>query len=116
MAGIAKNTSGTDDMILLDTNGHISECIASNIFWMKKGHLYTPSLQSACIAGVMRKQILQLAAKMAITVQEGLFPISDILEADAVFCSNITCIQAIYQIEDTVFDTKKLPEELLAIG
>lgn len=116
MAGMAKTDAGADDMILLDTKGHISECIASNIFWIKNGRLYTPSLQSGCIAGIMRKQILRQAKKSAISVQEGLFPISEILEADAVFCSNIAGIQTIRQIEDTTFNNSKLPQELLKMS
>lgn len=116
MAGIAKTNAGADDMILLDHEGHISECIASNIFWMKNGTLFTPSLQSGCIAGVMRKQIIHRAKQSAIPLSEGLFPATDILEAEAVFCSNISGIQVIRQIEGIVFDRRKLPQELLDIG
>jgi branched-chain amino acid aminotransferase/4-amino-4-deoxychorismate lyase len=116
MAGIAKNNAGTDDMILLDTEGNVSECIASNIFWIKNGMVYTPSLQSGCIAGIMRKQIMQQAKKLAIPIEEGLFGVSSMLEADAVFCSNISGIQVIHQIESTVFDISKSPQDLIAIG
>lgn len=116
MAGIAKNESGADDMILLDIYGHVSECIASNIFWMKGGVLFTPSLQSGCIAGVMRKQILMKAQQLPIGVKEGLFLPDDVLGAEAVFCTNVAGIQIIHQIENTVFDAGKLPEELISIG
>lgn len=116
MAGIAKTNAGVDDMILLDNQGHISECIASNIFWIKNGLVYTPSLLSGCIAGVMRKQIFRHARKSAIPILEGLFTESEILEADAVFCSNIAGTQQIHQIENTIFSTGKLPEALLKIN
>ncbi|QHT69466.1 aminotransferase class IV [Rhodocytophaga rosea] len=116
MAGIAKTNTDADDMILLDNQGHTSECIASNIFWIKNGIVYTPSLQSGCIAGVMRKQIMNHANKLAIPLEEGLFPESSILEAEAVFCSNISGIQAIKQIEEVVFDAAKLPQALMTIG
>jgi 4-amino-4-deoxychorismate lyase len=116
LAGLAKTHAGADDMILLDTAGHVAECIASNIFWMKNGCLHTPSLQSGCIAGIMRKQILQQAANICIPVQEGLFSIEELLQADSVFCSNIASIQTIRQIENTIFDGSKIPETLLKIG
>lgn len=113
MAGIAKNALSVDDMILLDMYGHIAECIASNLFWIKEGCLFTPSLQSGCIAGVMRKQIIQKAKTMAIPVSEGLFHKAEILSAEAVFCTNVAGIQVIHRIEDTVFNASKLPHKLL---
>jgi branched-chain amino acid aminotransferase/4-amino-4-deoxychorismate lyase len=115
MAGIARQQTDADDMILLNTDGYISECIASNLFWLKDNQLFTPSLQSACVGGVMRKQVLSKAHSLHIPVREGLFKKADLLGADAVFCCNVAGIQAIRQIEDTVFDIAKLPQALLKI-
>ena len=58
MAGIEKQNRGLDDLIILSTKDHVSECIASNIFWLRKGTIYTPSLRSGCIEGIRRAQLI----------------------------------------------------------
>jgi branched-chain amino acid aminotransferase/4-amino-4-deoxychorismate lyase len=103
LAGVARNETQADDMILLDVYGHVAECIASNLFWLNAGKLYTPSLQTGCVAGVMRKQVLKKAAALQIPTIEGLFTTSDLLQAEAVFCCNAAGIQSIAQIEEKQF-------------
>jgi branched-chain amino acid aminotransferase/4-amino-4-deoxychorismate lyase len=103
MAGIAMTQRGAGEMILLDVYGHVAECIASNIFWIKEHVLCTPSLQSGCIEGIMRKQVLQKAHELYIPVQEDLFIKEDLLKAEALFCCNVAGIQVIRQVEEVVF-------------
>ncbi len=103
MAGIAMKQKEANDMILLDVHGHLAECIASNLFWVKENMLYTPGLQSGCIEGIMRKQLLRKAKELQVPVQEGLFSKEDILSADALFCCNVAGIQVIRQVEEVVF-------------
>ncbi|MEZ0482977.1 aminotransferase class IV [Fibrella aquatica] len=90
MAGLYRQQHAFDEVILLDTYGHLAECVASNLFWLKDGQLYTPSLESGCINGIMRRQLLRNQL-----VHEGLF-LPDVLEsADAVFCVNVGGIQTL---------------------
>jgi 4-amino-4-deoxychorismate lyase len=103
MAGIAMKQQQANDMILLDVRGHIAECMASNIFWVKNKALYTPGLESGCIEGIMRKQILQKAQSLQIPIEEGLFTRADLFSAEAVFCCNVAGIQVIRQVEEVVF-------------
>lgn len=117
MAGIAMTEQGVNDMILLDVHGHVAECVASNIFWIKEHTLYTPGLESGCIEGIMRKQILRKASELQISIQEGLYSKDDILSAEAVFCCNVAGIQMIRQVEETAFEEKHpMFEALLDIG
>ncbi|MCU0353355.1 MAG: aminotransferase class IV [Cytophagales bacterium] len=104
MAGLARKKAGADDAILLDTNGFIAECVASNLFWLKNRQLFTPSLDSGCVAGVMRKNVIAWMKNEDIRVEEGLFKKADLLDAEAVFCCNVAGIQWIRRIGDTVFD------------
>ncbi len=103
MAGIAKTHRKADDMILLDVHGHVAECIASNIFWLQNGQLFTPSLEAGCIEGIMRKHILVTARDLQIVVHEGLFTKQELLNAEAVFCCNVSGLQIIHQVEETIF-------------
>lgn len=89
MAGLYKQKNKLDDCIILNENKHISESVSSNIFLVKNQQLYTPSLSEGCIDGVMRKQIIKLAAQMKLKVYENGFLIpEDLMLADEFFLTN----------------------------
>jgi branched-chain amino acid aminotransferase len=52
-------TRGFDEAIRLNENGHITSACMANIFWLKDGKLYTPSLKTGCLAGTTREFILE---------------------------------------------------------
>jgi len=102
-----------DEIIITDTKGNISECLSSNIFWIRADVLYTPSLETGCIEGIMRKKLLSFYEKKRNKeVKEGLFGKDVLLSADTVFSSNITGISIFKSIENTVLPKAILPEEL----
>ncbi|MES2733499.1 MAG: aminotransferase class IV [Bacteroidota bacterium] len=109
LAGIAKTQADAEEMILLDTNGYLAECVASNLFWIKDQVFYTPSLQSGCIAGIMRQQIIQRIQTRGLSVREGLFNKEMLLEADDAFCCNVAGIQWLAQIENKEFSEERRP-------
>lgn len=74
--------------VFCTANGHIAEGITSNIFWVKNDILYTPSLDTGILNGITRQQVLQLASKLRIDVQEGLYEKEVLLAADECFCTN----------------------------
>ncbi len=90
LAGIEKQEKSLDEIILLDNHQNLSECSSSNLFWIKQNIIYTPSLESGCIAGVMRKHIIQQAAQAGRTVTEVLEKVEALTSADQVFCCNVT--------------------------
>ena len=115
MAATEGQKQGLDDMILLDANGNVSECTSSNIFWEKQSVLYTPSLQSACIDGVLRKQILSFCKQEGIAYDEGLYDRESVEQAELVFTSNVAGISCIKQIENkTYYTTSSIAERIKA--
>lgn len=88
LAGLYKQQHGYDDVLLLDIQGHVAECIASSLFWQRSGRWFTPSLDTGCIDGILRRQLLRTQA-----VEEGLFLPETIETADAIFCANVNGIQ-----------------------
>lgn len=95
LAGLYRQQHAFDEVVLLDTHGHLAECVASNLFWVKDHQLVTPSLQSGCINGIIRRQLLRTQGGFPHPVQEGLF-MPEVLEtADAVFCVNVSGIQTL---------------------
>ena len=111
LANQEKVKKGLDELILLDNKGNISEGSASNIFWMKDGRVFTPSLSTGCIDGIGRRVLIEKLAQMGYEVNEGEFGQPDLLNADLVWVSNVTGISMIHQIENQKFDTN-LPDFL----
>ena len=89
LAGIYKVQQQLDDVLLLNTAGYLAECQAANLFWLTNRVLYTPDLQTGCVNGTARKQLLRLFPDQ----QQGFF-LPDVLSAaDVVFSANVMGIQ-----------------------
>ncbi|WP_256432898.1 aminotransferase class IV [Spirosoma foliorum] len=121
LAGLYKQQYTFDDVILLDTNGNLAECLASNLFWYGNQTLFTPSLQTGCINGIIRRQLLRLAPSVGITVSEVTYKPAVLTQAEAVFCANVMGIQSLRQIsslvnlhQESVFFTDPLLNALFA--
>lgn len=95
MAGIEKTEKGFDDMLLLSRQNQVSELISSNIFWLKDDVLFTPSLETGCVSGIVRSNILRWAQKAEIKTKEVYFNVNSLLKADAVFAGNVTGLRSI---------------------
>jgi branched-chain amino acid aminotransferase/4-amino-4-deoxychorismate lyase len=114
LAGLARRRLGADEVILLDGPGHAAECVASNLCWLRNGTLYTPSLETGCVAGIMRGQILAQAGQYGLPVAEGLYSKEELLGAEAVFCCNVAGHQFLTRIEGQPFAANG-PPELMAL-
>lgn len=113
LAGVHKERHKLDDVILLDTDGHLAECLASTLFWYADETLYTPSLQTGCINGIIRQQLLRTAPGLGISVQEGLYKPEVLREAQAVLCANVMGIQWLNQVNnDSIRPSDKVKERL----
>lgn len=98
-ANLWRKEKGYDEVILLDQDGFVSEAGAANLFWVKEGKFYTPSLECACVEGVGRKKmILELRSK-GINVLEGKFLPEELQGAERVFTTNVTGVSDILEIE-----------------
>lgn len=88
LAGLYKQRHGYDEVILLDSRGYVAECVASSLFWQHHGQWYTPSLDTGCIDGIVRRQLLRNWS-----VREGLFLPEDLTTAETIFCANVNGMQ-----------------------
>lgn len=94
--------------IFLTAQGHISEGIVSNLFWIKSGTVYTPSLRTGILNGITRRFILELLKKRGIPFQIGFYERSHLLSADEAFLTNsIQEIVPFKQIEERHFPGNK---------
>lgn len=74
--------------IVETTGGMVSEGATSNLFWVRQGRLYTPSLENGCLPGIARAFVLELAQREGIEVTEGLWPVRELAAADEAFITN----------------------------
>lgn len=101
VAARERNQRNLDELILLNTDGLVTECVSSNIFWVKDKVIFTPSLRTGCVGGVMRSYLLDKWRAENISFYEVEALPREILTADAVFTSNCQGLQAIVNIENT---------------
>lgn len=104
MANRERQQNGMDEVILLNVEGFVCEAGSSNIFWKKDGVYYTPSLQSSCIAGVGRKNVIAHLKSSGENIVEGEFLPIDLLSAEKVMTTNVTGVSYIGEIEGRQFD------------
>lgn len=79
---------GADEVIFLDTDGHVSEASASNIFIASGGALVTPPLSCGALPGITREAIIELAATLEIQVLERPVDPSELAGADEAFLTS----------------------------
>jgi branched-subunit amino acid aminotransferase/4-amino-4-deoxychorismate lyase len=75
--------SGVDEVIRPNTRGEICEGCISNLFFTKNGVIYTPSLQTGCLPGVMRQEVMR-----HIEVREVEWAMADLKSCDEIWLSN----------------------------
>ncbi len=74
--------------LMVNPLGRVVEGVMSNVFLGRAGVLYTPRLDQAGVAGVMRALVLELAAQLGLTCREVSVSLADLESADEVFVSN----------------------------
>lgn len=111
-----ERTTFTDGLVL-DINGNVIETTMANVFWIADGKVFTPSLDYAGVAGVMRGEIIKLLSAMNIPVEIASFTLKDVLAADEIFVSNcILGVAPVNKIKDAQFPpgtiTRRIQEKL----
>ncbi len=99
--------------LMMDADGRVVCGTMSNLFLVRSGALVTPDLEYSGVAGVMRKQILKIAAQMDIEIQERAVSLDDLSQADEIFVSNsLILIWPVRQLDGHVCATGPLTSRL----
>ncbi|MBS1782882.1 MAG: aminotransferase class IV [Bacteroidetes bacterium] len=89
--------------VLIENGGNIIESSLANIFWVKNGSVFTPPLASGCVAGTMRRYILESTKNFLPIVEKDLSK-KILFEADEVFLTNaIRRIRWVRRIENHIY-------------
>jgi branched-chain amino acid aminotransferase len=75
---------GADEALMLDPQGFVSSCNATNFFWVKDGQVRT-STGEFCFLGVTRGNVLQLCRDNNIPIRLDNFSVDDARGADEAF-------------------------------
>ena len=75
---------------MLNAHGKLTECTTSNIFFVKDGIVFTPSLESGILAGVTRSGVLRIGRESGVSVREGSYGADDLRHADEAFITSTT--------------------------
>jgi branched-chain amino acid aminotransferase len=76
--------NGFDDAVLLNEKKQVMECSAENIFYIKKGKVFTPKIKGI-LPGITRKTIQELCSKLKISFKEKIISLKELLTADELF-------------------------------
>ncbi|MEO9868889.1 aminotransferase class IV [Ekhidna sp.] len=86
LAKIQANFAGVDAAIMLDERGFVAELNDTNMFMVKSGKLFTP-FANACLHGITRGYVLELAKKNDIPTEERNLSLVEFYDADEVFAT-----------------------------
>jgi branched-chain amino acid aminotransferase len=97
MATRQAQQAGCDEALLVRSNGVVLEAPTSSIFWASGGVLRTPALHVGILSSITRGIIVD-----GIAVEQGVFPLTDLLDADEAFLASTgRGVQPVGRIGDT---------------
>jgi 4-amino-4-deoxychorismate lyase len=64
-------SKGYDEAIFLNERGEIAEGTASNVFWVRKNTLCTPSVGCGLLPGIIREILINSAYELGLRIEEG---------------------------------------------
>jgi branched-chain amino acid aminotransferase len=75
---------GADEAVMLDPNGFVSSCNATNLFWVRDGRVET-STGDYCFNGVTRSNVIDLCREAGVPITLGDFEVADLHAAGEAF-------------------------------
>jgi branched-chain amino acid aminotransferase len=85
LARIEGINAGADEVLMLDSAGHVAEGSGENIFVVKDGQVRTPPAYAGILKGVTRDAVIELAGQAGYPVREEVLNRYDVYTADEAF-------------------------------
>ncbi|MDF1823297.1 MAG: branched-chain-amino-acid transaminase [Verrucomicrobiales bacterium] len=85
MAKVEAIASGAEEGVMLNTEGYVAECTGDNIFIVKEGIIYTPTVASGSLYGITRRVVIELALEAGYELKEVQMTRYDLYTADELF-------------------------------
>lgn len=77
-----------DDALMLNEKDQIAEVTSANVYWVRKGQIFTPPLSAGCLEGITRKVVFEEASRLGLKISERNTTLTGLTEADEVFISS----------------------------
>ena len=104
LAALKAKKEKWNDAIVLNQFGRISDSTIANVFLIKDEMINTPALTEGCVAGIMRKSLINYLCQNNFICKEVSVTIEDIMNADEVFFTNsINNIRWVQRIGDVIY-------------
>lgn len=111
MAGSFEKKNQLDEAIILNSFHRLSETAIANVFIINGNNIYTPPLSEGCVAGTMRRWMLQKFSLKNYLVSEKALSTNEVLEADEFFLTNaIHPIRWVKNFRKKIYGNKKADE------
>ena len=94
MAALYAKKNKLNDCVLLNSSERVCDSVIANVFIVRGNNIYTPPLSEGCVAGTMRRWMLEKFTLKNYQVSEKILSVEDLLNADELFLTN-----AIYHIK-----------------
>ena len=109
MGALAAKENKCNDAIILNNHQRVCDSTIANIFIIKDDVISTPALSEGCVAGTMRKFLLQQLAANDFKIKEKEITIDELMDADEIFLSNaIYNIRWVAGIENKTFGNQTI--------
>ncbi len=84
-AKIEANQVGAGEGLMLTEDGYVAECTGDNIFYVKRGVVFTPPAFLGILEGITRQTVMDLLSELGIEVVEKVFTRFDLYTCDEAF-------------------------------
>lgn len=102
LAAIHAKENNWNDCVVLNHHQRVCESTIANIFWVKEGNIFTPALSEGCVAGVMRRYLIE-----NIAVTQSACYLNEILQANEIFLTNaVRGVQWVKECDGHSFSNK----------
>ena len=110
LAKIEAVDAGVLEALMLNTEGHVSECTGDNIFIIKNGNISTPPVDAGILHGITRAFVIEeVAPSLGYTVEERTITLEEIKQADEVFLTGTAAeVIGVNKIDEDVIGNGKV--------
>lgn len=111
MAALFAKQMKLNDALVLNQHGRICDSTIANVFVVKNEIITTPPLHEGCIAGIMRKTVIQTLEENENKVREDLITEETLMDADEVFLTNsISNLRWVAGIDDKTYTHRHISD------
>jgi branched-chain amino acid aminotransferase len=108
LAKLQANIFGVDEALMLDENGFVAECSATNIFFIKDGKVLT-SHANSCKLGVTRQTILEKVKELGYEAIEKDISLYEVYNSDECFyCGTHGGITPVIEVDGRKIGDRKI--------